>query len=70
MIMEKSREDSVAQRARQRRLGLQLRQLYDDVISEEIPDDFLRLLEEADKSSEATSGRAGGANASSSQPEK
>ena len=52
--MENSREDSVAQRARQRRLGLQLRQLYDDVISEEIPDDFLKLLEEADKSTDAS----------------
>ena len=68
--MEKSREDSIAQRARQRRLGLQLRQLYDEVISEEIPDDFLKLLEEADKSSDARSASADGSDAAQSQPEK
>jgi hypothetical protein len=31
------------------RLGQQLRQLYDDVTHESVPDDFMRLLEEADR---------------------
>ncbi|MAI88979.1 NepR family anti-sigma factor [Ponticaulis sp.] len=47
--MENPRENMVAQRSRQRRLGQHLRQLYDEVVSEEIPDDFLKLLEEADQ---------------------
>lgn len=33
---------------RQERIGDQLRKLYDDVANEPVPDDFLRLLEEAD----------------------
>ncbi|MEM1106934.1 MAG: NepR family anti-sigma factor [Pseudomonadota bacterium] len=33
---------------RQKRIGDQLRQLYDEVASEPVPDDFLKLLEEAD----------------------
>ena len=32
------------------RLGEQLRRLYDDVTHENVPDDFLRLLEQADRS--------------------
>jgi len=35
------------------RIGDQLRKLYDDVASEPVPDDFLSLLEDADKSAEA-----------------
>ena len=31
------------------RLGEQLRRLYDDVTHENVPDDFLRLLEEAER---------------------
>jgi hypothetical protein len=31
------------------RLGEQLRRLYDDVTQENVPDDFMRLLEEADR---------------------
>ncbi len=37
------------QKRRGDRLGRQLRRLYDDVTHEHVPDDFLRLLEEADK---------------------
>lgn len=35
------------------RLGEQLRRLYDDVTHESVPDDFLRLLEEADRARSA-----------------
>ena len=37
------------------RLGAQLRQLYDDVTHENVPEDFLRLLEDADKKRSASS---------------
>jgi len=37
------------QKRRGDRLGQQLRQLYDDVTHENVPDDFMRLLEEADR---------------------
>ncbi|MEL6244893.1 MAG: NepR family anti-sigma factor [Pseudomonadota bacterium] len=33
---------------RQDRIGDRLRQLYDEVANEPVPDDFLKLLEEAD----------------------
>ncbi|WP_147303754.1 NepR family anti-sigma factor [Parvularcula marina] len=35
-------------RMRTNRIGRQLRQIYDDVIQEDVPDDFLKLLEDAD----------------------
>ena len=31
------------------KIGDQLRRLYDDVAQEDVPDEFLKLLEEADK---------------------
>lgn len=37
-----------AAKVRQDRIGKQLRRLYDTVAKEPVPDDFLRLLEEAD----------------------
>lgn len=40
-----------SRRVRQKRIGDQLRRLYDDVTSEPVPDEFLNLLEQADKSS-------------------
>jgi Anti-sigma factor NepR len=36
-------------RRRSERIGMQLRQLYDGVLNEGVPDEFLRLLDEADK---------------------
>ncbi len=41
-------EEMRARRSRTKRIGKQLRQLYDEVTQEDIPDDFLQLLEEAD----------------------
>ena len=40
-----------SRKVRQKRIGDQLRRLYDDVTSEPVPDEFLNLLEQADKSS-------------------
>ncbi|GLQ21165.1 NepR family anti-sigma factor [Algimonas porphyrae] len=31
------------------KIGSSLRQLYDDVLSEDVPDDFLNLLKKADE---------------------
>ncbi len=44
-------------RKRGEKIGQQLRKLYDDVAHESVPDDFFRLLDEADK---ASSGKSGG----------
>lgn len=46
---DKDSADLRERRSRQKRIGNQLRRLYEDVATESIPDDFLRLLEEADK---------------------
>ncbi len=40
-----------SRKVRQKRIGDQLRRLYDDVTSEPVPDEFLSLLEQADNSS-------------------
>lgn len=37
-------------RRRQRALGDKLRRMFDDVVSEPVPEAFLQLLEQADKS--------------------
>ena len=34
---------------RTQRIGEQLRRVYDEVAQEDVPDEFLRLLEEADR---------------------
>ena len=54
VIMDDKKTDGrrVADTERKRRgdrLGEQLRRLYDDVTQESVPDDFMRLLEEADR---------------------
>jgi len=41
--------DARVARRRQDPIGRRLRQMYDDVVSEDIPDDFLGLLEQADE---------------------
>lgn len=46
---DSSNEPKRARQARQKRLGDQLRRLYDDVANEPVPDEFLKLLQEADK---------------------
>ncbi len=40
--------DARVARRRQDAIGRRLRQMYDDVVNEDIPDDFLSLLEQAD----------------------
>jgi hypothetical protein len=47
---EPDREKMIAARARQRAIGRELRRMYDDVVQEPIPDDFLELLKQIDES--------------------
>lgn len=42
-------EGDRARLARQKKLGEQLKKLYDDVANEPIPDEFLNILRDADK---------------------
>jgi hypothetical protein len=42
------KEETVAARARQRAIGRELRRLYDDVVQEPVPEDFLDLLKKID----------------------
>ena len=41
--------DSRVARRRQDAIGRRLRQMYDDVVNEDVPDDFMSLLEQADE---------------------
>ncbi len=41
--------DARVARRRQDPIGRRLRQMYDDVVSEDVPDDFLGFLEQADE---------------------
>jgi len=38
-------------RLRQQAIGVRLRQMFDDVVSEPVPDEFLEILRKADKTS-------------------
>ena len=45
---EPDRERTIAARARQRALGRELRRMFDEVVQEPIPEDFLELLKKID----------------------
>ncbi len=45
-----SGDDDRSRKLRQKRIGDQLRRLYDEVTEEAVPVEFLNLLEQADKS--------------------
>jgi hypothetical protein len=45
----KDKERSAAVRERQRVIGRELRRLYDEVVQEPVPDDFLAILREIDE---------------------
>jgi len=44
---------SRAKKNRQRALGEQLKRVYQEVVDDGVPDEFMRLLEEADRKSQA-----------------
>ena len=54
----KGTDDPVGRRQRTKRLGDHLRRMYDSVASEGAPDDFLKLLDEADKNAASKSGES------------
>lgn len=57
--------DARVARRRQDAIGRRLRQMYDDVVNEDIPDEFLSFLEEADErppSQKKSADGAGGPN--------
>lgn len=45
---EPDRDKMLAARARQRAIGRELRRIFDEVVQEPIPDDFLELLKKID----------------------
>ncbi|MCI4646403.1 MAG: hypothetical protein MRY64_16600 [Hyphomonadaceae bacterium] len=51
-----SERDARSKHARRRKIGEQLKQLYDDVANEPIPDEFLKLLRDADEKSKPSEG--------------
>jgi Anti-sigma factor NepR len=46
---EPDREKRIALRARQRAIGRELRRMYDEVVQEPVPGDFLDLLRKIDE---------------------
>jgi hypothetical protein len=46
---QRDKEKAVAVRARQRVLGRELRRMFDEVVQEPVPDDFLSLLKQIDE---------------------
>jgi len=49
--LEKEGEVDFAKSPLKDKVGVSLKRLYDDVVNEPVPDDFLNLLAEADKAS-------------------
>ena len=49
---ERPNEKARAIRARQRAIGRELRRMYDDVAQEQVPDDFMDLLQQIDEAQE------------------
>lgn len=50
------RPDRSHTRRQQKRLGAALRSVFDEVVNEPVPDDFLKLLEEAERNRTARDG--------------
>jgi hypothetical protein len=48
--------DAPTARRRQDAIGRRLRQMYEEVVSEPVPDDFLSFLQQADKAKEPPTG--------------
>jgi hypothetical protein len=49
---QSDRDKITAVRARQRAIGRELRRMYDDVVQESVPDEFLDLLRKIDEAAE------------------
>ena len=44
-------------RLRQQAIGVKLRQMFDEIVNEPVPDDFLEILRKADANGRVNSGR-------------
>lgn len=56
---DQDRDKTRVVRARQRAIGRELRRMYDGVVSEPVPDDFLDLLKQIDET-DGAGGKPGG----------
>lgn len=54
--LDKRREQDFTRKSLEDKIGASLRKIYTDVVSEDIPDDFLSILESADRESETSNG--------------
>jgi hypothetical protein len=55
---QKNREKVAAVRERQRAIGRELRRMYDEVVQEPVPEDFLELLKKIDETKDKTDAKA------------
>jgi hypothetical protein len=46
-------------RLRQQAIGVKLRQMFDEIVNEPVPDEFLEILRRADGASQGGSGQGG-----------
>ena len=52
------RDKAIAARARQRAIGRELRRMFDEIVQEPIPDDFVDLLRKIDEAEGKKGGQA------------
>jgi len=57
--VKKDRDKAAAIRARQRALGRELRRMYDEVVQEPVPEDFLDILKKIDEANGKADGKKG-----------
>lgn len=59
--MAEDREDEAVEEARlrQQAIGVKLRQMFDDIVSEPVPDEFLDILRRADAAPPVKTGGGG-----------
>ena len=60
-MTETEREDEAVEEARlrQQAIGVKLRQMFDDIVSEPVPDEFLDILRRADAAPPVKAGGGG-----------
>ena len=61
-VADDDREDEAVEEARlrQQAIGVKLRQMFDDIVSEPVPDEFLDILRRADAGPPVKTGGTGG----------
>jgi hypothetical protein len=59
--IDKTGADLDEARLRQQAIGVKLRQMFDDVVNEPVPDEFLDILRKADQRSAPSPTSSGGA---------